>query len=343
MLARFLNLKSQTTAKLPRQGLTLLEVLIGIFVLSIGMLGAAMLVVVGNEYAAQANVRDRAAACAEAAVQEIIAREMVRPSSWVPAATQSPWDPVVLDPLFLNERELLGIAPRQIFSLARDVQRLSWAPVEQGSPQVQWALSQEVFLLKDDLIFEPSPVGPGTRALPIFYLDPNATQYYEGLFSWMVMVQPNLSEAMTTAATGQPNPNQWRAWRVSVVVFWRRNLEQVEQKWQGRIFPPGGELLLNLPQNNSANAVRELLVPDRWILVSRDMPWAWPGGGVRNVLFYQWYRIISVVELQGSSEVLLRLDGPQWPVLLGATPPYDVTVTFVPDVVAVHDRVIHVD
>lgn len=60
-----------------RRGVTLMEVLISIFVLSIGMLGVAALIPVGRWTLVETGKADRAGACGRAAMREVKARRML--------------------------------------------------------------------------------------------------------------------------------------------------------------------------------------------------------------------------------------------------------------------------
>ncbi len=320
----------------PRSGLSLLEVLFSIFIISIGMLGAAMLVVVGNQYAAEANLKDRAASCGTGAFHQILARRMYQPGSWTwitpgqpsPPVTQ----PVVIDPLLIHFQQLQGSAPPATFRMALNVPRRTWTGVNVGTASTRFALARDVFSWQDDLVFEPPPGDANGRPLPLTYRPGSGTlEASQGEFSWMAIFQRAWPETRSSLSVAQQ-----RLWRVTVVVFARRNLGEQEYSIPNapgssvRFYPPGNNLILQNPQTEA----QPYLLPDRWILLSARHPA--PG----NPVFYQWYRIVSVTQLGNTGRWLLRLDGPQWPYPPGGPP---VTATVVPDVVAVYDRVIAVD
>ncbi len=321
-----------------RSGLSLLEVLFSIFIISIGMLGAAMLVVVGNQYAAEANLKDRAATCGTGAFHQIVARGIYRPGSWLNAVAGTPnpgpYQPVVIDPLLIHFRQLQGTAPPGAFRMAINVPRRTWTGVNiTGSPAQSYALAREVFTWQDDLVFEPPPGDANGRPLPLTYRPGSGTlDASEGQFSWMAIIQRAWPEIRSSLPVAQQ-----RLWRITVVVFARRNLSEREHRVPDgsgssvQFYPPGNNLILQNPQTE----VQPYLLPDRWILLSVQHPA--PG----NPVFYQWYRIVSVTQLGNTGRWLLRLDGPQWPYPAAGGP--SVTVTVVPDVVAVYDRVIAVD
>jgi hypothetical protein len=65
-----------------RRGVSLLEVLISIFVLSLGLLGVAAVIPVGRHMIREAAKSDRASACGHAVLNDIKVRGMLRPGSW---------------------------------------------------------------------------------------------------------------------------------------------------------------------------------------------------------------------------------------------------------------------
>ncbi len=60
----------------PRHGLSLLEVLISIFVISVGLMSLAMLIPAGAIAIGEANKSDRSGACGRSAMREASARPM---------------------------------------------------------------------------------------------------------------------------------------------------------------------------------------------------------------------------------------------------------------------------
>lgn len=97
-------------------GLTLLEVLIAIFVLSIGLLGVAALIPVGRRQIQIGSQFDRAAACGTAAMNELVVRDYLNPemwmnhrgNSWGPPGTGAifPTPPYTFQAAWLDEDEI---------------------------------------------------------------------------------------------------------------------------------------------------------------------------------------------------------------------------------------------
>ncbi len=71
------------SARPARSGITLLEVLISIFVLSVGLFGVAALIPVGRQQIEQGSKYDRAATASRAAMSELLARDWLSPDMWM--------------------------------------------------------------------------------------------------------------------------------------------------------------------------------------------------------------------------------------------------------------------
>lgn len=83
---RFLNssrrLAGDRRRRWRRGGVSLLEVLISIFVLSIGLLAVAAVIPVGRYAIVEAAKSDRAAACGQAVLNDVKVRGMINPNNW---------------------------------------------------------------------------------------------------------------------------------------------------------------------------------------------------------------------------------------------------------------------
>ena len=69
-------------ARPARRGVSLMEVLISIFVLSVGLLGLAALIPVGNYSALETGKADRAGMCGRAAIRDLKVRRLLEPAFW---------------------------------------------------------------------------------------------------------------------------------------------------------------------------------------------------------------------------------------------------------------------
>jgi len=65
-----------------RSGLSLLEILVSVFVLSIGLMGVAAIIPLGHHQIVEATKSDRAAACGQAGLHEVKVRGWLNPTGW---------------------------------------------------------------------------------------------------------------------------------------------------------------------------------------------------------------------------------------------------------------------
>ena len=66
----------------PRSGLSLLEILISVFVLSIGLLGVAAVIPLGGDAILKSAKSDRAGACGRSSLHVIKTRGWLNPAGW---------------------------------------------------------------------------------------------------------------------------------------------------------------------------------------------------------------------------------------------------------------------
>ncbi|NMC18936.1 MAG: prepilin-type N-terminal cleavage/methylation domain-containing protein [Thermogutta sp.] len=235
-----------------RHGFNLLEVLIAMFVLTIGMLGVAAAVSMGNFLAVRALIADRAAAVGRNALAEVRAREMLDPRGWT-APDGTPVLPIndldaplplgdapggkageafCIDPLYIAwTLQANGLQPHldrfpfydpnTMLTMSRVT--LNWAPPDSAD------YFGRLFRAEDDLLFENAALSrprmlfraAGVNAVPLPAMawesppGPPLRADCQGLYSWMVTVVP-------MAAPGVPARNQKYA--VSVVVFRNRDM-----------------------------------------------------------------------------------------------------------------------
>src|ERR1700704_4740686 len=67
----------------PRRGLSLTEVLISMGILTLGLLGVASVFPVGSFYIQKAEISDKGSAIAQSVMNDIMARGMLNPRSWL--------------------------------------------------------------------------------------------------------------------------------------------------------------------------------------------------------------------------------------------------------------------
>ncbi len=169
-----------------KRGITLLEVIISLGILSVGLASVVALIPAGGSQAKKAVIEDRRGAMAAAAMADVVTRGMLDQNRWIANPTP-PTPPFLIDPLGggFSVPRLTPITIRGITS----------APV-----------ADEVFRSHDDLVYT-LPDDETAPALAMFFPGP-AKRMTEGLFSWLATLVP--------VEPGSP------FYRLSVVEFYRR-------------------------------------------------------------------------------------------------------------------------
>lgn len=194
-----------TSLRHRRAGITLLEVLISIGVLTIGLVSVLSLVPAGRSYAVKATIYDRATSVAENAIADVITRGYLDPVRFALSTAK----PTRIDHLGLATGTPLGGA--SFDSIASST---GWAVAANAAP-VCFAVCSS----SDDLVFviptNDGPPSPGRTAggLPVA----------ENKFSWVATLMGPAGAAIPTAASGAPAV-------LSVVVFHRRDLSGTGQR-----------------------------------------------------------------------------------------------------------------
>jgi type II secretory pathway pseudopilin PulG len=201
-----------------------MEILISIFILSVGLLGVASLIPLGTIALRETEKSDRTGACGRAALREVKVRGMLDYRNWQSNATYPPswWNawttpndpldgtathpymqPFVIDPLGVDK----GVTGH-LGGPSSAISRLTY----QG---ITTAKVESIFFWNDDLVFylpkDMSPPQNGER--------PVAMNQSQGNFSWFLTVAPTNTETATAVA-------QKRTYSVSIVVCNGRILTQ---------------------------------------------------------------------------------------------------------------------
>jgi hypothetical protein len=270
-------------------------------VLTVGLLGFALLIPIGRLSIVEAGKSDRAGACGRAGLREVKVRRMLDYSYWFPVPTlvrdpKNPTNTNYLPPLCIDP---LGAAKGMSDLVGGVVPRCTLI-------EKNLAVAERIFLWQDDKIFD-LPSDPALRPARQFLhpsggnssptMDANrfnadgtpATPASDANYSWLLTVVPSAAEA--TLPLGQKT-----RFCVSVAVCFQRNyLLGGEQQ---RIVTPGAgtdSVLLDSPVEN--------LKANQWIMLC-----ATNGADPPTVWGLQWYRVVSAS---------VNPDGTQWLTLAG--------------------------
>ncbi len=218
----------------PRRGLSLLEVLVSIGILTLGVMGVAMLIPIGKFAMTEVEKSDRTGMCGRAGSREVKVRRMLNtnPMTGGWGAANVPADAVnvaVIDPLGTYEG---GTAPAAFGPLG-GIPIGGTTTVGGGTMSLprfaanvaNVASAEAAFLWRDDLAYaaakdSKSPTN-GDRPMAVF--DAAGNQQSTGNVSWFFTVAGSPADYHAgPPVTGTPWI-QRQLFSVSIVVCWKRN------------------------------------------------------------------------------------------------------------------------
>ena len=223
-------------------GLSLIEVLVAVFVLSLGLLGIAALIPLGHMALWETAKADRSGACGRAAMREIEVQRMLDYRYWhltgtkwgesppgtpiandytnVSSTTNFDSMPFIVDPLGRSDKNNLSEyfgRPNPTSPLYLHRRSLTSLPLALNSPpqppvKITDTLAEQTFFWSDDLLFDTTK---NSTERPRMTTSASATIVSEGSYSWFFSVVPAATE-MSMPVKGR------RLFNVSVVVCYKR-------------------------------------------------------------------------------------------------------------------------
>jgi type II secretory pathway pseudopilin PulG len=170
-----------TVSVASRRGITLLEVLVSLGILSIGLACVVALLPAGASEAKKAMDADRRSAVAAAATADAITRGILNPATWtpVPASTNRP--AILVDPLGANG--LVSASPAA-----------GLTAVTLGNFGAGTVAADEVFRSQDDLVYDTTQ-SDDEPPVPKFYASAGK-RASKGTFSWLATLVPATTDAL---------------------------------------------------------------------------------------------------------------------------------------------------
>ena len=323
-----------------RRGISLMEVLASIGVISVGLLGLASLLPLGQINVLDASKADRAGACGRAAMRDIIVRGMLNPAN--ATGGSFPTTPsFLLDPLGvingmnpkLGNSSAIGTPPA---SLLTSVPRISTGYQFNGNLIAYTsATADPVFRATDDLIAPlPENLTPPQAAGRPQNLDTSGNANpltYSGDYTWFATVTP---EANSTRYV------------VSIVVCYKRVLNNPASErgvtvntFYDMVTPPGSGYQVALGGGNIqlAREINDTTTDTTNGTVAginvRENDWValCSASGL-----CRWYRVAAI----GDNTSQLTLVGPDW---AAPSPGSDILVALGQSVVGVYTTTIDLD
>ncbi len=281
-----------------RRGVSLLEVLISIFVLSIGLLGIAAMIPIGGSEIDKANQADRSAVLGRAALREVKVRRMLEnwqssldnPSveiqTWMPQGGWSLNTPqyVMIDPLMAANGVNAFPNATASYTMARvNLRRAPYSTALALTPPG----AETIFVSHDDLNFDTSEKDRRPLAIPS---SSGTSQQYEGNYSWMAMVAPAERDVHQWLQAGSGGVFRASRVTVSAIVFYKRNLVAAQAERVANVTDAyglglgGGDVRLTAGNVDDFKGLRR----NHWILLcGQTGNMSWP-----NV--FKWYRVVAV-------------------------------------------------
>jgi hypothetical protein len=205
-----------------RHGITLLEVLISLGILTIGLASVAALIPAGRSQAIKATIYDRGSTLAANAAADLISRGFLRTEKLVPTSASTFSNRLLIyDPLFD------GIwGPADTFVTLRDDAATSassgteLAVLPKGTTGILPVIADILFRSEDDPIYGVPEADPDAPPQPGWSTDTggsiaNGRRGFDGTYSYLVALE-----------TGELNPPFWLSGRqatMTIVVFHRRD------------------------------------------------------------------------------------------------------------------------
>jgi hypothetical protein len=268
------------------RGISLLEVLVSIGILSVGLLAVAMMIPIGKLAISETNRSDRTGACGRAGLRDVRVRGMLNYGQWWAPPPAPPGGTAVLGTSVVNAPiviDPLGYANSLPATLGGIPRYTLW----EGAPAHAMSMTsaETIFRWHDDLKFslpEEIKVGaPPAGSRPVVV---GAAGTYEGNFSWFLTVTPSPVEAGFTFA-------QRTMYSISVVVCQggKRLLAGGEQTYSTATTP--ALTLLGPIANGGAGIILSASTSSGVTTNVKENQWIMLCGG--NPVQAKWYRVAN--------------------------------------------------
>jgi type II secretory pathway pseudopilin PulG len=323
-----------------RRGISLLEVLISMGVLTVGLLSVASLLPLGRFQVQKAAIEDRKAVLGQNAFREFRIRNLSHADQWLRAdggsffAGGMPYTgAVAIDPM-MTTRHAAAAAQFPTSGSGPKMMRLG------HTAAVTVPLANRIFMGHDNLLFDlprdadSPPVAQWQRD----NADNPLARQFDDAYSWLATLVPVYGDPASSAAM----PRQ--QYILSIVVVHRRDftVDGLAAEWSvqaviagadGRLIG-GGDVRLSGPTD-----ALKAIFPGTWLMLCGELRDANAQSGVRGI--FRWYRVVTAEAYQeGMTERSVTLSGPDWH---GSSAVGNLRAAVLPGAVAVYEKTIRLE
>ena len=199
----------QTTTTKQRHGVSLMEVLISIGVISVGIFGVASLIPVAQFKVAEGTSKDRQAAFGPSAAAQFRIEDMGNRDTWYPPNRRYVWKgqqvrkrAFCIDPLGLAENLVGTDYPGAIHRFPANategdsffLPRITLNKLRHAQVGVELALARDMCFLKDELVFD-RPADQGKQPRRKYFVDANGvptSSLSSASLAWFATVSPTV-------------------------------------------------------------------------------------------------------------------------------------------------------
>ncbi len=311
-----------------RTGISIIEVLVSMFILSVGLLGIASLLPIGQRQALLADQQDRLSSLGQNAIRSFRTRGYSNYAFWAKADGTGIGNdfnqPIFIDPLMVATQNSNKVP----HSSAQVIPRYTVKTSATGG-KLNAGGAEAIFMSRDDVLVTPGtqPEDP-TKAK----FDSNLRRDFSGEYSWAAMIAPTYpgvkppgnDPTNTAYAYGKPYAEQ--SCQLSVIVFYRRPLNGAaalvdsdtvsgtsiarERTVSVTSFNGngigGGEVTIR-----PTNPYDALVKIGEYVLLYQA-PNGNPGSSGYRPYRAQWYRVIGADKFVSGTDRQVTLVGPDW-------------------------------
>lgn len=320
------NPQSRIPAK--RHGISIIEVLVSMFILSVGLLGIASLLPIGQRQALLADQQDRLSSLGQNAIRSFRTRGYSNPAFWVQGDGMAPANGFFTQPIFIDPlMAAVQSSPKVPHSAAQVIPRFTVKTSTTGSKLNQGG-AEAIFMSRDDVIVDPG-AKPEDATKAKF---DNGRRDFNGEYSWAAMLSPTYpgvkppgnDPTNTAYAYGKPYAEQ--SCQLSIIVFYRRPLngatalvdndtvsgQSIARERTVSVVSfdgngiGGGEVTIR-----PTNPYDAMLKVGEYVLLYQA-PSGNPGDSAYKPYRAQWYRIIGADKFDPGANRQVTLTGPDW-------------------------------